>query len=60
MDCPKCGHRQLFPLLSEEELIEEYNEDKTVRSQTVKIAPGSDFESMRKKFREWTLIHADM
>lgn len=60
VDCAACGHRQLFPLLSEAELIEEYNEDKTVRSQIVKIAPGSDFESMRKKFSEWTVIHADM
>ena len=60
VDCPVCSHRQLYPLLSEEELIEEYNEDKTVRSNVVKIAPGSDFESMRKKFREWTKIHADM
>jgi 2-polyprenyl-3-methyl-5-hydroxy-6-metoxy-1,4-benzoquinol methylase len=59
-DCSRCGHRQLFPLLSEEELAEEYNEDKTVRSDTVKIAPGSDFESMRMKFSEWTKIHADM
>ncbi len=60
VDCPICGHRQLYPLLSDEELIEEYNEDKTVRSQTVKIAPGSDFDSMRKKFKEWTKVHADM
>lgn len=60
VDCPICGHRQLFPLLSDEELIEEYNEDKTVRSQKLKIAPGSDFESMRQKFREWTKTHADM
>lgn len=60
VDCPICGHRQLFPLLSDEELIEEYNEDKTVRSTAVQIAPGSDFESMRKKFSEWTRIHADM
>lgn len=60
VDCPECGHRQLFPLLSAEELIEEYNEDRTVRSTTVQIAPGSDFESMRKKFAEWTQIHADM
>lgn len=60
VDCPICGHRQLYPLLSDEELIEEYNEDKTVRSETVKIAPGSDFDSMRKKFKEWTKVHADM
>ena len=61
VDCPHCGHRQLFPLLSDEELEAEYAEDKTVRATSgVKIAPGSDFESMRKKFSEWTRIHADM
>lgn len=61
VDCPICGHRQLFPLLSDEELEEEYAEDKTVRATSgVKIAPGSDFLSMRKKFSEWTKIHADM
>lgn len=60
VDCPICGHRQLYPLLSDAEIKEEYNEDKTVRSSTVKIAPGSDFNSMRKKFAEWTKIHADM
>lgn len=61
VDCPCCGHRQLFPLLSEVELEIEYAEDKTVRNMSgVKIAPGADFESMRKKFSEWTRIHADM
>ena len=60
VDCPRCGHRQLYPLLSDSELEEEYAEDKTVRSSVVKIAPGSDFDSMKKKFREWTQIHADM
>lgn len=60
VDCPVCHHRQLFPLLSEEELRDEYNEDRTVRSNAVKIAPGSDFASMKKKFAEWTHIHADL
>lgn len=60
IDCPFCGHRQLYPLLSEEELIDEYNEDKTVRSSNFIIAPGSDLESMRRKFSEWTKLHADM
>ena len=60
VDCQECGHRQLFPLLSDEELAEEYNEDRTVRSETFKIAAGSDFESMRLKFTEWTKIHADI
>ena len=41
VDCPCCGHRQLFPLLSEVELEIEYAEDKTVRNMSgVKIAPG--------------------
>lgn len=56
IDCSICGHRQLYPLLSEEELKEEYDEDKTVRSMT----PESDFEAMRIKFSEWTKLHADM
>ncbi len=60
MDCPCCGHRQLFPLLSEDELKEEYDMDKSVRFGTVKISSGSDFEAMRKKFSEWTKMHADM
>ena len=60
VDCPNCGHRQLFPLLSEEELQEEYAEDKTVRSSEIQIAPGSDFAAMKTKFSEWTKIHADM
>lgn len=59
VNCPICGHRQLFPLLSDEELKEEYNEDKTVRSYTQNAAI-SDFEAMRVKFSEWTKIHADM
>lgn len=61
VDCPKCGHRQLYPLLLTDELKEEYDEDKTVRRTTgIVISPGSDFESMRKKFVEWTKAHADM
>jgi 2-polyprenyl-3-methyl-5-hydroxy-6-metoxy-1,4-benzoquinol methylase/DNA-directed RNA polymerase subunit RPC12/RpoP len=61
VDCPECGHRQLFPLLSEEELEDEYANDKTVRATTgVKIAPGADFAAMKSKFAEWTTVHADM
>lgn len=60
VDCPCCGHRQLFPLLSDEELAEEYDLDKSVRFGKVKIAGGSDFEAMRVKFSEWTKMHADM
>lgn len=60
VDCPCCGHRQLFPLLSKEELKEEYDLDKSVRFGNVKISEGSDFEVMRIKFSEWTKMHADM
>lgn len=60
VDCACCGHRQLFPLLSEEELKEEYDLDKSVRLGKVQISGGSDFESMRIKFSEWTKMHADM
>lgn len=56
IDCQVCGHRQLYPLLSEGELKEEYDEDKSVRSMT----PTSDFEAMRVKFSEWTKVHVDM
>lgn len=60
VECPLCHHRQLFPLLSEEELSEEYAKDVSVRMGKVKIAEGSDFETMREKFSEWTKMHADM
>lgn len=61
VDCPACGHRQLFPLLTDEELAKEYNEDKTLRSSEIfRIAPGSDFEIIKKKYAEWNIIHADM
>lgn len=56
VDCPICGHRQLYPLLSDEELKDEYDTDKMVRSMT----PTSDFEAMKIKFAQWTKIHADM
>lgn len=51
-----CGHRQLYPLLSAEELKKEYDEDKSVRE----MALAPDFETMRVKFHEWTKMHADM
>lgn len=61
VDCPKCGHRQLFPLMSEAELEVEYDTDRAARATSgVVISAGSDFETMRKKFVEWTKIHADM
>lgn len=61
VNCPKCGHRQLYPLLSEAELKEEYDQDKTLRStKGVQIIPNSDFETIRTKYYEWNKIHADM
>lgn len=60
VECSLCHHRQLFPLLSEEELSKEYAEDASIRFGKVKIAEGSDFVTMRKKFSEWTKMHADM
>ena len=61
VDCPKCHHRQLFPLLSDEELKEEYDQDKTLRATSgVQIIPSADFESIRKKYSEWNKIHADI
>lgn len=60
VECPSCHHRQLFPLLSEEELTKEYAEDASVRFGKVKIAEGSDFMAMRQKFSEWTKMHVDM
>lgn len=60
VDCPCCGHRQLFPLLSEEELKEEYDLDKSMRFGKIKISEGTDFDSMRIRFSEWTKLHTDM
>jgi len=58
--CKQCGHIQMFPLLSPEEEKEEYDNDQTIRFGKVKIVGGSDFESMRIKFSEWTKEHADI
>lgn len=60
VDCPVCHHRQLFPLLGDEELKKEYADDRTLRFGNVKIAEGSDFETMRIKFSEWTKMHVNM
>lgn len=56
--CEECGHIQMYPLLSQQEEAEEYNQDKTVRFSG--IAGGSDFDAMRTKFHEWTKQHAEM
>ena len=56
--CNMCGHIQMFPLLSAEEEKEEYDDDKTVRFGG--ISGGSDFESMRTKFAEWTRAHINI
>jgi hypothetical protein len=58
--CKECGHIQMYPLLTPEEEKAEYDEDKSLRFGKVQIAEGSDFETMRKKFSEWTKQHADM
>lgn len=60
VDCACCGHRQLFPLLSEDELKEEYDLDKSVRFGKVQVSGGSDMESMRIKYSEWTKMHVNM
>ncbi len=58
--CNECGHIQMWPLLSPEEEKEEYDNDSTVRFGKVKIADGSDFETMRVKFAEWTKEHVNI
>lgn len=56
--CLKCGHVQMYPLLTDEENKEEYDKDKTLRF--TEITAGSDFDSMRQKFSEWTKQHVDL
>ncbi|MGY3662878.1 MAG: class I SAM-dependent methyltransferase [Roseburia sp. 1XD42-69] len=58
--CKQCGHIQLFPLLSEEELEKEYAEDRCVRNGVANEDGKTDFEKMRIKFSEWTRQHVDM
>ncbi len=58
--CTKCGHIQMFPLLSEEEFANEYAMDKTVREGLDSDIQGNDFEKMRVKFSEWTKQHVDL
>lgn len=61
VDCPFCGHRQLWPLLSDEELKEEYDSDKSVKEMLKKDQNDVvGFEAMRVKFSEWTQIHGEM
>ena len=56
--CGKCGHIQMWPLLTSQEDKEEYDNDVTVRFG--KFAGGADFEDMRVRFSEWTLEHVNM
>jgi len=56
--CDSCGHYQMYPLLTREEEKDEYDNDNTVRFSN--IAGGSDFESMRIKFSEWTSEHVSI
>lgn len=58
--CRKCGHIQMFPLLSPEEEKEEYDNDFSIRFGKVKIADNSDFKTMQTKFSEWTKEHANI
>lgn len=58
--CKKCGHIQMFPLLSKEEYDEEYAKDKSVLQMVDKSEEMSDFERMRVKFKEWNKQHVDM
>jgi 2-polyprenyl-3-methyl-5-hydroxy-6-metoxy-1,4-benzoquinol methylase len=58
--CGSCGHLQMFPLMSPEWEKEEYNNDASLRNAKVQIAEGSDFATLKRKFSEWTKIHADM
>ncbi len=60
VDCPCCGHRQLYPLLSDKEFESEYAEDRTVKRMLEEHDYKSDLEGMRTKFLEWTKIHVDM
>ena len=58
--CEVCGHIQMYPLLSPEETQDEYDNDTANRFGKVKISEGSDFETMRLKFSEWSKEHADI
>lgn len=58
--CMKCGHNQLFPLLTEDEYKKEYNEDLTIKSTSYKIALNGEFETLRKKWGEWTRYHVNL
>lgn len=60
VSCNYCGHIQMFPLLAKDEEAEEYNIDKSVRFGKIKISDGSDFESMRTRFSEWTKEHVNI
>lgn len=58
--CKRCGHIQLFPLLSEEEIEREYAEDRCVRDGVANEEGETDYEKMRTKFGEWTRQYVDM
>ena len=56
--CHKCGHVQIYPLLTPQEEKREYDNDSTVRFGGTSI--GTDFDAMRVKFSEWTKQHVDI
>lgn len=58
--CANCGHEQMYPLLDEQEIHEEYATDKTVKAAVEKEADGDLMDKMRLKFSEWTVQHVNM
>lgn len=60
VECTNCHHIQLYPLPTKEDYAEQYKNDISNRFGKVKISLGSDFETMRVKYVEWTKAHADM
>lgn len=60
--CKKCGHIQMFPLLSKEEFDEEYDTDKSVLSVlgVENETSSSCLDKVKVKFDEWTKQHVDL
>lgn len=60
VECTNCHHIQLYPCPTKEDYDEQYKNDTLNRFGKVKISLGSDFETMRVKYAEWTKAHVDM
>jgi 2-polyprenyl-3-methyl-5-hydroxy-6-metoxy-1,4-benzoquinol methylase len=58
--CKSCGLTQMFPLLTPEEEKKEYDNDIAILSTKTRITENTDFDGMRKRWIEWTKVHADM